>query len=210
MEASSRSFEDALLSLDRIQCREILTSAMCDEGRLKAFERIVVPAMARIGDRWEGGDLALAQVYMSGRLCEETIDTLIQNEATTDQDGPVIGLAVFLDHHQLGKRIVGSALRSGGYRVIDYGAGLGTDELAQRALGDGVAILMVSVLMLNSALQLKDLKRALGDGPGRPFLVVGGAPFRFNTHLGTEVGADAVGTTGTDAVYIAQRLLRHS
>ena len=69
---------------------------------------------------------------------------------------------------------------------------------------------MVSVLMLNSALRLRELREALGEGPERPRLVVGGAPFRFNPRLWQEVGADAVGQTGVDAVAIAQRLLEES
>jgi methanogenic corrinoid protein MtbC1 len=119
-------------------------------------------------------------------------------------------VAVLLDHHQLGKRIVAASLKAAGFQVVDFGQGLEPEELAALALQGGVSLLMVSVLMLPSALHVKELRRALGEGPDRPRLVVGGAPFRFDPELWRAVGADAVGQTGADAVGIAQRLLEET
>ena len=41
------------------------------------MEKLVVPALERIGAGWEQGRVALSQVYMSGRICEELVDTLL-------------------------------------------------------------------------------------------------------------------------------------
>ena len=210
MEARTLRFEAALLSMDRVLCRSLLQEAMGEERQLAGIEHLLGPALAHIGDRWEAGELALTQVYMGGRICEDLLTELSPASSTPVAGAPRIGVGVLLDQHQLGKRIVASTLRSCGFHVLDYGQGLEPQDLAQRACEDRVAILMVSVLMVNSALRLREVREALGEGPDRPRLVVGGAPFRFNPHLWQEVGADAVGQTGVDAVAIAQRLLEES
>ncbi len=210
MEARTLRFEAALLSMDRVLCRSLLQEAMGEERQLEGIEHLLGPALAHIGDRWEAGELALTQVYMGGRICEDLLADLCPTSSTPVAGGPRIGVGVLLDQHQLGKRIVASSLRSCGFQVLDYGQGLEPLELARLARKDQVPILMVSVLMLNSALRLRELREALGEGPERPRLVVGWAPFRFNPRLWQEVGADAVGQTGVDAVAIAQRLLEES
>ena len=58
-------FERALLSLDRVAARQILAAADPDSTPLQLAERLVTPALERIGKAWEQGRVALSQVYMS-------------------------------------------------------------------------------------------------------------------------------------------------
>lgn len=202
-----QGFQAALLGMDQVQARNRLVEVRDREGRLQAIEGLVVPAMEHIGLEWEQGRLALAQVYMAGRICEEAVDAVLLSGHPETAAGPLIGLAVFEDQHPLGKRIVASVLKSAGYRVRDYGQGIGAEELARLALADRVPLLMVSVLMLHSALHLKALKAALARSPEPPILVAGGAPFRFDPSLGSEVGVDATGTSALDALKLARHFV---
>ncbi len=204
-------FHDALAAMDRVKCRAILQEALGAHRDLQSLEEVLAPAMERLGQGWEAGRFALTQVFMGGRICEDLLTELLP-PVPAGEGGPAprVGLAVFEDSHQLGKRIVGASLRAGGFEVVDYGHGIHAAELAQRVLADGVPVLMVSVLMLNSALHIAELRRELGTGPGAPRLVVGGAPFRFDRDLWRQVGADAVGYSGLDALGIARRLLEEA
>lgn len=202
-----QAFQSALLSMDRIRVGNLLKESLAREGRMQAIESLVVPAMQAIGTEWEQGRLALAQVYMSGRICEQALDALILEDGPPVATGPRIGLAVFMDQHQLGKRIVASVLKASGYRVLDYGQGLDAETLARMALADRVPMLMVSVLMLHSAMHLKELRQALGTNPEAPVLVVGGAPFRLDPTLGRELGLEAVGESAADAIKFARQYL---
>lgn len=206
--SARETFLQALLDIDREAARRVLESACQSAQPSDALNYLVMPVLERIGNRWEAGELALSQVYMSGRICEELIETLLP-----DKDGngagsePRVAIGVLEDHHALGKRIVLSVLRAGGIPVRDYGCGLGVDELVERSRADGIQILLVSALMLRSALRIKDLVAAL-HAAGLPAKVVaGGAPFVFDRHLAEEVGADAVGYSASDAVAIVRRLL---
>ena len=44
---------------------------------IEAVEQLVIPALEQIGTCWYEGSVALSQVYMSGRFCEELIDRVL-------------------------------------------------------------------------------------------------------------------------------------
>jgi len=50
---------------------------MENSSPLQFVEQVVVPALEQIGDGWESGDVALSQIYMSGRICEKLVDTIL-------------------------------------------------------------------------------------------------------------------------------------
>jgi len=71
---------------------------------------------------------------------------------------------------------------------------------------DGIKILLISVLMLPSALKVREVREKL-DGSGLNIkIVVGGAPFLFDDKLWKEVGADAMGRYASEAVTIITSL----
>jgi methanogenic corrinoid protein MtbC1 len=202
------AFLEALLNIDRGAARRVLKSACQSAKPGDALESLVMPVLERIGNRWEAGELALSQVYMSGRICEELIETLLPDKSGNGAGSePRVAIGVLEDHHALGKRMVLSVLRAGGVPVRDYGCGLGVGELVERSRADGIQVLLVSALMLRSALRIKDLVAAL-RGAGLPVKVVaGGAPFVCDRRQADEVGADAAGYSASDAVAIVRRLL---
>ena len=136
---------------------------------------------------------------MSGRICEELVDDLLPPGSSDRKDQPKMAITVLSDHHMLGKIIVYSLLRASGFDLLDYGR-MKVDDLIHRAKEDGIVILLLSVLMLPSALQVKELKEKLIESNLDVKIVVGGAPFRFDDQLWREVGADAVCLTASEAV----------
>ena len=202
-----RAFERALLSTDAVAARREFSAAAEREGTFAAMETLVVPALQRIGDAWEAGDLALAQLYLAGRIAEEVVTAALPATNPFVAGVPPIAIAVLEDHHVLGKRLVLSALRAAGYGVTDYGRGVGVDDLVTRCAADRPRILLVSTLMLPSALRVRDLAAGLAGLDERPALIVGGAPFRLDPELWREVGADAGGRNSADAIALVRRFL---
>jgi trimethylamine corrinoid protein len=202
-----RAFELALLSTDDVAARREFATAAEREGTFAAMETLVVPALQRIGDAWEAGALALAQLYLAGRIAEEVVTAALPTTSPFFAGAPRIAIAVLEDHHVLGKRLVLSALRAAGYGVTDYGRGIGVDDLVARIDADRPRILLVSTLMLPSALRVRDLAAGLAGLDERPALIVGGAPFRLDPELWREVGADAGGRNSADAITLVRRFL---
>jgi methanogenic corrinoid protein MtbC1 len=202
----SDAFERALLALDRVEARRLFEQAASGPDALRSAIRLVGSGLERIGAGWERGTVALSQVYMGGRICEDLIERRLPPGDPQRASQPRLGLAVLADHHVLGMRIVRATLRAAGYEATDYGHGIGARELAERALGDRIEVLLVSTLMLPSALQVKELSTLLRAGDSLAKLVVGGAPFLFDERLWREVGADAMGRCATDAPRIVEEL----
>jgi trimethylamine corrinoid protein len=201
-------FQQALLGANRIDAERIVREAAKIYSPLEIAERILAPVLKEIGDQWDAGHLALSQVYMSGRICERLVDQLIPPESELRADQPCIGIAVLADYHVLGKRIVSTVLRSAGYNLIDYGSGKNVPDLASSVVADKLDVLLISTLMLPSALRVEELTNQLKHTPTRVF--VGGAPFLFDENLWREVGAHGMGRDAADAIRLVQQFEEES
>jgi len=198
-------FEQALRSMDRIAARKILKQDSRFSDPHKAIENIIIPAMDHLGEDWIKGTVSLAQLYMCGRITEELVDEILPPEAQTRKDQPVMAIAVLEDYHLLGKRIVYSTMRAAGYELRDYGR-VTVDELVKRTLEDQIEVLLISTLMLASALRVKQVQQALHGTPST--LIVGGAPFRLDEQLWKEVGADFTANSAIDLLPILDSISR--
>lgn len=205
LEARRRQLREALESLDRARVEPVLAAALRDLSPLEVVDALLVPVLARLGDDWCAGDVALSQIYLTGRICEELVDRLLpaRGQGAAPGRGPRQAIVVLDDYHMLGKRIVLSILRASGVVIADYGR-LTVPPLVERVIADRLENLLVSVLMLPSALEVKALRAALSRRGLRVRVAVGGAPFRLDPELWREVGADAVGRSAADAVGIVR------
>jgi len=200
-----QELQEALLTIDRIAVKKVLSKSLPGYTPYQLIETLVAPALEEIGSGWEEGRFSMSQVYMSGRICEEAVDLILPPMHETRLYQPKMGIVVLEDYHLLGKRIVYSVLRASGYELANYGR-MNVDELVRQIQKDGVEIIFISVLMLPSALRVKNLREELKKMNLDVKIVVGGAPFRFDPELWREVGADAVGAAAPEAVDIIGRI----
>ena len=196
-------FERALLTLDRTAAEKIITEAVANGDPVEVASELITDVLQKIGDAWEEGKVALSQVYMCGLICEESIDKILPPSSPKRKSQPKMGIAVFEDYHLLGKRIIYSTLRAGGYELMDLGSGLTTAYLTRAVKDEHIKILLLSTLMLPSALKIKKLTSELAGSGVK--IIVGGAPFRFDSELWKEVGADAMGKDSSEALAVVKK-----
>lgn len=206
METQIARFRVALETLDRVSADSIFQQVLLEQSPIEAVEKVVVPALEQIGAAWNEGTVALSQVYMSGRFCEELVDRMLPPSDPDRKHQPRSAIVVLSDYHDLGKRIVYSVMRASGFELFDYGR-MDVDALVNRAIADEIRVLMISVLMLPSALKVRDVCQALKANGSSAKVIVGGAPFLFDSELWKEVGADAMGSNATQAVSIVERMM---
>lgn len=202
----SKQFADALIHMDEHQCRILLKPDPPQGDGLILAENVVIPSLEYIGIAWEKGHISLSQVYMAGRICEKIISEEFKINGPSLYERPRLAIGVIGDYHALGKRMVLSALRSSGYNLRDYGLGLKADDLVEKTLQDKVDILLLSCLMLTSALHVKDVVEGLAKAGSRTVVMVGGAPFRLAPLLQKEVGAHYMGRNSGEATRIIRTL----
>jgi methanogenic corrinoid protein MtbC1 len=204
MDELARQMRDALESLDRPKVEAIFQQAIRGHAPMQVLESLIVPALEQLGEAWCAGKIALSQIYMSSRICEDMVARVLPPMAPERRRQPHHAIVVLNDYHTLGKRIVLSVMRASGFDTLDYGR-MGVDQLVERVQADNVKILLISVLMLPAALKVKEVRAALNARGLQVRIAVGGAPFLFDTELWREVGADAMGRNAADAVSIVQR-----
>ena len=191
------NFVESLLSLDRLAVKLEMDRQVRRVPPIQFVEQVVGTALELIGDRWQAGSLALSQVYMAGRICEELVDEILPPADPVRKNQPRLAVCVLMDHHRLGKNITYSLLRASGYELSDYGR-VEVDELVKRVNNDRIEILLISTLMLPSALKIRQVRESLSEPV--PKIIVGGAPFRFDDQLWHEVGADIMCLSASEAI----------
>lgn len=204
MHAEVLALRRALEALDRVAAEAVFKRALAGATPIEVVEQVVAPALEQVGAAWQAGEVALSQVYMSGRFCEEIVERVLPPSDPDRKRQPRSAIVVLSDYHLLGKRIVHSVMRASGFELFDYGR-LDVDALVERALADRIRVLLISVLILPSALKVGEVCRRLKAANPAIKVMVGGAPFQFDTQLWQEVGADATGASAADAVACVER-----
>jgi len=198
-----KAFHGALEALDRVSADLVFKQALAQLTPIQAVEQLVVPALEQLGLDWEEGRVALSQIYMSSRICEEIVDRSLPTSDPDRKNQPRSAIVVLSDYHMLGKRVVYSVMRASGFELFDYGR-MDVDELVERTLTDKVRVLMISVLILPSALKVREVCSRLKSHDPNIKILVGGAPFQFDDQMWLEVGADAMGHNAAEAVSIVE------
>ena len=207
MHPSLKPFRQSLEMLDRVGAENIFNQTLAYLTPIEAVEQLVIPALVEIGEAWQTGQVALSQVYMCGRFCEKLVETVLPASDPDRKHQPRSAIVVLSDYHMLGKRIVYSIMRASGYELFDYGR-MEVAELVERVIADNIHVLLVSVLILPSALKVADVCKALKDANVPVKVLVGGAPFLFDDVLWREVGADAMGRNAAEAITIIEKWMR--
>ncbi|MCI5160350.1 MAG: hypothetical protein D3906_18375, partial [Candidatus Electrothrix sp. AUS1_2] len=136
-------FVDRLVRIDRLGAEKIFNT-VCGQGSMsRTVDQLILPALEVIGNGWEKGTVALAQVYMSSRICEELMTHVPPSSVPKYPDHPPMAIAVLEDYHLLGKIIISACLRAGGYSFLDYGR-VTPHELAEKIVADSIEIVLIS------------------------------------------------------------------
>lgn len=198
--------ETALLMVDKITVQQILTADYEDVSAFNLIELLIVPILEKIGEGWEAGEYSLSQVYMSGRLCEEVVDIILPPDDPDRIYQPKMAIATLEDFHVLGKRIVYSALRASRFSLENFGR-MDTEELIQRVVAEDIQVLLISTLMLPAALHVRQVVDGLHQSGKNVKVLVGGAPFNYDSQLWEDVGADGFGATASEAVRLVHQIM---
>jgi methanogenic corrinoid protein MtbC1 len=194
----------ALIAVDRISAKQIIKECLGKMDPIEFGDDVITPVMTGIGNDWDRGEVSLAEIYMAGLVAEEIISQLIKLDPRARAQ-PAIAIAVLEDHHMLGKRIVNAVVQASGWIIKDLGA-QETSDLIRTIDAEEIDILMISTLMMRSALEVERVCDAIGRQGLPTRVVVGGAPFRLNPELWRNVGASAMGSNAASAIEIINRL----
>jgi methanogenic corrinoid protein MtbC1 len=216
MESPFRNrYYDAVYDTDRELAMAIIDEALAAgvTPEQVVFE-IVVPAIERMVKSFaEDFDATLAQHFLASQIAAEVTDAMLPRFAKTPE---IVGRIVIGssrgDFHGLGKKIVSGCLKAGMIEVSDLGLNVEPERFVDEAVAQGAGVIGVSSMMVHTArgadgaTAVRKLLDARGLA-GKIFLVVGGAPYRFDAGLYKAVGADAWAENGMVATRVIAGLL---
>ncbi|MGO4888204.1 cobalamin-dependent protein [Anaerobacillus sp. MEB173] len=172
--------------------------------------QIVEFAVEKIGKEQIERDVPLSEIYLNGRIIEESLDLLLPlltSNNVTKTETIVIGNA-FGDYHALGRKIVVTFLKLGGFDVIDLGLSVSNEQFVDTVKKSGARLVCVSALIIHTAKEVKELRQLLNKkGLSHVKILVGGAPFNFEPRLADEVGADQMAHNAIEATRVAKEML---
>ncbi len=193
---------EAVKRADRAGANTLLEDWATEHGHERLLAEVLEPTLLRIGEEWRSAEsFTLAQAYVAARVAEDALDSIAARSKPESQPvatkGPVVIGNIEDDFHALGRRMVGTFLRTDGWIVHDLGNDVLPEAFVDKALEVGARVIGVSAMMLTTARNIRRLREEIDRRQlaGRLQLAVGGAVFKACPGLDKEVGGD--GTDGS-------------
>jgi methylmalonyl-CoA mutase cobalamin-binding domain/chain len=216
-EQTRKSVIDAILEGERELANSLLDNyaAACGSYRI-AMSEVLEPVLEEIGIKWAEENTSLAQGYVAGKVAEDMLFKIIQDEQELLQKQEVKGTVVLGniedDFHSLGRKLVSIFLQSAGWIVHDLGSDVSPEEFVDKAVETGACIIGVSAMMYTTSANIKKVRDELDrrNLSGKIMLAVGGAVFRLRPELTHEVGGDGTAANGYQVPQLFAELLKRS
>ncbi len=209
------AYSEAVFDTDRDKAFEVIHEAIAQGVTPEDIVfKVVIPSMEQmIKAISENFDANLAQHFMASQIASQVTDEMVAQFKTSPE---IIGRVVIGtshgDMHTLGKRIVSGCLRSLMIGVVDLGVNVSAERFVDAAQEHDASIIAISSMMVHTArsemgcLAVRQLLkgRQLED---RIKIIVGGAPYTWDTDLYKVVQADAWASDGISAGKIIKDLI---
>jgi len=159
------------------------TTAVAVDG----LNRVLLPAMKEVGDKFGSGELILPFVLQSAEVMKKAVTRLETYLERTEgvSKGRVLLATVYGDVHDIGKNLVKSILVNNGYAVRDLGKQVPAGVIVDQAAEFQADVVGLSALLVSTSRQMPLVVRELHQrGMAVPVLVGGAA---INREFGREI-----------------------
>ncbi len=154
------------------------------------LENALIPAMARIGDKFSKKEIYVPQMLMSAKAMNSAMVHLKPYflSGETKRRGKFIIGTVSGDLHDIGKNLVAMMIEGGGWEVIDLGVDVGAEKFLKALDENPDAIVGLSALLTTTMENMKKIVTAIREKYSNSRILVGGAPVTMEYCM--KIGAD--------------------
>ncbi len=178
---------------------------------LKAIYESVVPGILKAGELWEQNIYFIPDVIMSAEAFKSAMSILEKSIPISIIENKSIGKYLICtvegDIHDLGKSIVVTMLKAAGFIVYDLGVDIPIKKFIEKVKELKPDIVGLGAYMSTTAVTLKDYIQALKNEGLRDKVKVMIGGVRTSQEYANNIGADAWGKDGIDAVRKAKKLM---
>jgi 5-methyltetrahydrofolate--homocysteine methyltransferase len=147
-------------------------------GAVPTLNKVLLPAMKEVGDKFGAGELILPFVLQSAEVMKRAVARLENylERIEGHSKGKVVIATVFGDVHDIGKSLVNTILTNNGYTVVDLGKQVPVDTIIDAAVEHEADAIGLSALLVSTSKQMPTAVAELHErGHDFPVLIGGAA-----------------------------------
>ncbi len=160
---------------DGIEAR--IDEALTRQSPVDVLNKVLLPAMKDVGDKFGAGELILPFVLQSAEVMKKAVAYLEQflekKEGYTK--GKVVLATVYGDVHDIGKNLVNTILTNNGYTVYDLGKQVPINTILEKAEEVGADAIGLSALLVSTSKQMPAAVQELAKRNLKYPVIIGGA-----------------------------------
>lgn len=186
---TKQTLKDAIVNGNSQNITEIVNKSIRDNDKLEIINNSIIPALDIVGKKYEQGLLFLPQLMSSANAAKIAFEELSNNFSITDQyKGTIILCTVKGDVHDIGKNICKVIIQSHGFKVIDLGKDVSTEEIIESYNKHKPFAIGLSALMTSTLPSMEESIKALKTKSCKSKIFVGGAV--LSSEIAKNIGAD--------------------
>ena len=190
---------------------KILAQEALDKGAAARdiLDKGLLAGMDVVGKRFKAGDMFIPEVLLCARCMHGAMDILrpFLSEADAAGVGTYLIGTVEGDLHDIGKNLVSMMLQGAGFKVIDLGTNISTQQFVEAVKEHKPDILGMSALLTTTMPRMEETIQALKEAGIRDQvkIMAGGAP--VTQDFVDKIGGDAYGANAASAIEKAKELV---
>jgi 5-methyltetrahydrofolate--homocysteine methyltransferase len=125
-------------------------------GAVPTLNKVLLPAMKEVGDKFGAGELILPFVLQSAEVMKRAVAQLEKylDKLEGYTKGTVVIATVFGDVHDIGKSLVNTILTNNGYTVVDLGKQVPIGTIIEAAKEHNATAIGLSALLVSTSKQM--------------------------------------------------------
>ncbi|MCD6375377.1 MAG: cobalamin-dependent protein [Caldisericaceae bacterium] len=169
-----------------------LTLHLLEEGVTPndILQKAMIPAMKRLGDKFSLGQVFIPDLIIAAKAMKAAMQHLKPyfDSGAVEQKGTFILGTVKGDLHDIGKNLVGMVLEGNGYKVIDLGVNVSSEQFLQAVQQQQNCYVGISALLTTTMLYMENIVKTLKGEFRQVPIFIGGAPVtqEFNNQIGAD------------------------
>lgn len=210
--AAYEELQESIITGQPDKVKELVTGLLDGGGKPREIiSEGLIRGMSVVGQRFKTGEMFIPEVIASAATMNRGLEILkpliVGDELSNMSAGKVVIGTVQGDVHDIGRKLVGMILESGGFTVKDIGQDVSPDKFIEAVEREKPNILGLSALLTATMPLMGDVVEALKRRNLRDnvWVMVGGAP--VSQEFADSIGADAYAADAVSAVDKAKQLI---
>ncbi len=174
---------------------------------LDIIGRQIIPSLDTVGKNFESKKAFLPELLLSAEAAKSSFEVIKENCPSNagDEKFTIILATVRGDIHDIGKNIVKLLLENYGYRVIDLGKDVESEEILKAAKENSAKAVGLSALMTTTLPSMEEAVKLLREYLPECKIMVGGAV--LTEEYAEKIGADKYCSDAMETVRYAESLI---